>query len=125
VELDVRADQVGGDVGQHRFRREAPEIGMAVDQRAEPPHMRPVGSMLGAKIERLVGVGHPAAFFQKRVRQLDEAAQPCLGDHARGGQKPGLEISPALRLAQHTRRMREDMLGCHCWPIYSASATAA
>jgi len=27
VELDVRADEVGSNVGQHRFRGEAPEIG--------------------------------------------------------------------------------------------------
>jgi len=27
VELDVRADEVGSNVGQHRFGGEAPEIG--------------------------------------------------------------------------------------------------
>jgi hypothetical protein len=54
VEFDVRTDQIGGDVGQHRFPGKPPEIRMPIDQCAQPADMRPVRSVLRAKVECLV-----------------------------------------------------------------------
>jgi len=113
VELDVGADEVGGDVGQHRLGREPPEIGMAVDQGPEPAHMRPVRGVPGPQIERLVRCGNPPAFLEKGVGKLIEAGQPVGRDQPLGGEDARVEIMAALSLGQRARRVGQDVLGRH------------
>ena len=65
MELDVGADEVGGDIGQRRLAGDAPEIRVAVDQRPQPANMRMVGPVLRADVEFLVRGGDPAALVDE------------------------------------------------------------
>ena len=113
MELDVGADQVGGDVGQRRLAGDAPEIRMAVDQRPQPADMRMVGPVLRADVEFLVGGGDPAALLDELLRARAQQLKPFARQQILRDKKPGREIPLALRLGQHARRVREDRFGRH------------
>ena len=113
VELDVGADQIGGDIGERRLAADAPEIGMAIDQRAQPAHMRMVRPVLRADVEFLVRRRNRAALVDEFGRTGAQQFQPLVRDQSLGGKKPCLKIALALFLGQHARLLLEDCFGRH------------
>src|ERR1700722_8570474 len=113
VKLDVGPDKIRGDVGERRFAADAPEIGVAIDERTQPADMRVVRPMLRADIEFLVRPRDAAALLDEFERAGAQHFLPLVGDQSRRREETALEILLALRLAQHARLMGEDGFGGH------------
>jgi hypothetical protein len=119
VEFDVGTDQIGGDVGERRLGADPPEIGVSVDERAQPADMRAVGAVPRADVEFLVRGGNAPALFDELAGAGAQHLLPFVGDQPLGGEKTLREILHALLLAQHARRLGNDRFGRHKIPSLS------
>ena len=116
MEFHVRPHQIGRDIGQRRFGREAPEIGMPIHEGTQASDVGRGGGVERAEVERLVRRGPAAALVEEFRRQLPQPGEPFRRHQTVGGEEPVAEIRLALRPRQHAGGMREDGFGRHGGP---------
>src|SRR5690554_2714737 len=82
VEDDVRADEVGGDVGVNGVPRVGPVVRVLVDRAGDAAQARGVGGVVGLEVEYAVGRGEGAAALDHLVGGGAQACQTLLSDQA-------------------------------------------